>query len=152
MMRLSRPLALLLSLVACHDRLPAEPAPAPASRVVFVTSGGEVPVSVEVADSPDEHSRGLMFRRELGANDGMLFVFPSETEHSFWMRNTYVPLDMIFVSAELRVVGVIVGAEPLSDASLTVGVPSRYVVEVNAGFATTHGIGAGTAMRLELAR
>lgn len=120
-------------------------------RVVFLTASGEVPVEVEIADTPAEQRRGLMFRRELAEGTGMLFVFEVESEHSFWMKNTYVPLDMIFVSAARRVVGVIADAEPLSEDSRTIGKPSQYVVEVPAGFARQHGITPGTPVLLALA-
>jgi uncharacterized membrane protein (UPF0127 family) len=121
-----------------------------APRVVFVTSAGEVTVSVEVADTPAATSRGLMFRRELPRDAGMLFVFDGEEPHQFWMKNTYLPLDMIFVSARLEVVGVVADAEPLNETPVGVGKPSKYVVEVNAGFARDRGIVPGTKVRLEL--
>jgi uncharacterized membrane protein (UPF0127 family) len=147
-----------LALVACDGARPSTPAPAPAvpqveatSRVYFSTPGGEVVVQVEVADTPAAHARGLMFRKTLARDRGMLFLFEGEEDHSFWMKNTYLPLDLIFVSQGLEVVGVVEGAEPLTESPRTVGKPSRYVVEVNAGFARERGIGPGTRMRLELA-
>jgi uncharacterized membrane protein (UPF0127 family) len=145
------------ALVACDGTRPAAPAPAPPvaaaeapSRVYFATAAGEVVVQVEVADTEAAHARGLMYRRELARDRGMLFVFSTEEEHSFWMKNTFLPLDMIFVSDGLEVVGVVADAEPLTESSRSVGKPSRYVVEVNAGFARERGITAGTRMRVEL--
>ena len=76
----------------------------------------------------------------------MLFLFDRTEVLTFWMKNTLVPLDMIFIGEDRRVVGVVEGAEPLSTDSRSVGVPSRYVLEVNAGFAALHGVAPGTAL------
>lgn len=126
------------------------PDPATAPRVVFVTPAGDVTVAVEIADTPAATRRGLMFRRELARDAGMLFVFDTEEPRQFWMKNTYVPLDMIFVTAGLEVAGVVAGAEPLNETPVGVDKPSKYVIEVNAGFARERGIGPGTRVRLEL--
>lgn len=125
----------------------SEPARVP--RVVFVTPAGDATVTVEIADTPAATRRGLMFRRELARDAGMLFVFDSDEPRQFWMKNTYVPLDMIFVTAGLEVAGVVADAEPLNETPVGVDRPSRYVVEVNAGFARERGIGPGTRVRLE---
>ncbi len=155
MTRLGGVLALVAaSALACRSEAsaPSTPPPAaPASKVVFLTATGDVPVDVEVADTPVEQRRGLMFRHELAPDHGMIFVFDGETDHQFWMKNTYIPLDMIFVSADRRVVGVVANAAPLDETPVGVGQPSKYVVEVNAGFARKYGIEGGTLVRLELA-
>ena len=122
---------------------PEPAAPVPPSIVTFLTTAGEVPVGVEVADNPASRARGLMYRQSLEPNSGMVFVFQTEAEHTFWMKNTYILLDMIFVNAEKKVVGVVANAEPLTEDARTVGVPSKYVVEVNGGFAAVHGVVAG---------
>ena len=75
------------------------PSPTLLSVVTFHADAVDVTVKVEVADNPATRATGLMGRDHLDPNAGMIFVFPSEEEHSFWMRNTYIPLDMIFVSA-----------------------------------------------------
>ena len=90
-----------------------------------------------------------MFREHLDANAGMLFLFERPDRLSFWMHNTLIPLDMIFISDALRVVGVVENAEPHTDDPRAVDGLSQYVLEVNAGFARTHGIGAGTAVAFE---
>ncbi len=118
-------------------------------RVLFHTAQGLVSVLVEVAATPAERTQGLMNREELGATSGMVFVFPREEEHVFWMHNTLIPLDMVFIDAQLAVVGVVASAEPLTDDPRTVGVPSRFVVEVNGGFAAQHGIAAGTRVSMD---
>lgn len=140
---------LLFVLAACAERKPAParpPAPPPARTglVLFQTAGGEVAVRVEIADTDEARARGLMYRRSLPADEGMLFIFPEETWLSFWMRNTYIPLDMIFINGAQEVVGVVENATPLTDTPRAVPRPSRFVVEVNAHFARTKGIGVGT--------
>ena len=104
----------------------------------------EVSVRVELARSGQERAQGLMFREHLDADAGMLFLYDEETIRRFWMRNTLIPLDMIFISANLRVAGVVENAEPQTDTPREVDQPSQYVLEVNGGFAAEHGITAGT--------
>src|SRR5262245_17335822 len=87
--------------------------------------GGKQAVEVEIANTPESQQRGLMWRRELPAGEGMLFIFEGEEEdHSFWMKNTLIPLDMIFIGADLRVVGVVENAEPRTLTGRSVGRPS----------------------------
>ncbi|MEZ0313999.1 MAG: DUF192 domain-containing protein [Myxococcota bacterium] len=118
------------------------------SQVVFHAASGDVVVTVEIADSPTERSQGLMNRRTLGADQGMIFMFPSDEVQSFWMKNTLIPLDMIFVNSGLEVVGVVPDAEPMTTTPRTVDAPAAYVVEVNGGFAAANGIAAGVRMTL----
>ena len=102
---------------------------------------------VEVADTVQERRRGLMYRRELRTDEGMLFVFPGEEDQSFWMKNTPVSLDIIFMDRRRRVVGIIHDTVPFSTRSVGVGVPSQYVLEVRAGLARRNGIVAGDVAR-----
>lgn len=120
-------------------------------QVVICDPGGTViaRVSVELAQTPAKRELGLMFRRHLDANAGMLFVFPKIDRVYFWMRNTEIPLDMIFVDANGRVAGVVAHAEPFSDKLLTVDAKVLYVLEVNAGFAKSHGIRKGDKFDFE---
>lgn len=111
-------------------------------------AAGAVSVRLEVADSESERSRGLMFRQSLADGDGMLFVFDETKDHGFWMRNTFIPLDMIFIGDDLRVVGVHARAVPQSTQTVSVGVPSRYVLEVPGGWAEKHGITRGAQVEL----
>ncbi|MBN1772218.1 MAG: DUF192 domain-containing protein [Deltaproteobacteria bacterium] len=109
----------------------------------------EVRVRVEFALTDRTRERGLMFRRELDQDAGMLFVFsPPARRQVFWMRNTYVPLDMIFIDDALRVVGIVERAEPLTDTPRAVPGDSCYVLEVNAGFARAHGLGPGARIEI----
>ena len=113
--------------------------------VTFQTASGDVRVAVDIADESAEWAQGLMFRESLAENAGMLFIFPEEAEHRFWMKNTRIPLDMIFISADKRVAAVITAIPCVSDPCLTYSpqAHARYVVEVNAGFAAQHGIQTG---------
>lgn len=145
-------LCLATTVVACDASSNRGPAASPNDTeptVTFSTASGDVSVLVEVADTPAERATGLMYRQSLDADRGMIFVFPSEAVQTFWMQNTYIPLDMIFINRGLEVVGVVADAEPLTTTPRTVGVPSMYVVEVNGGFAAAHGIATGTTVTLK---
>jgi uncharacterized membrane protein (UPF0127 family) len=137
---------------ACNASAPppgrGEPAAAP-TVVVSSPSGRSSRVKVELARTPAEQERGLMFREKLGADEGMLFIFPSAADHAFWMKNTLIPLDMIFIDDAGAVVGVVANAEPLSLSPRSVGVPSRYVLEVNGGWSAAHGVANGDKVRFE---
>jgi uncharacterized membrane protein (UPF0127 family) len=116
----------------------------PQSAVRFETPRGPWVVRVELARNDAQRARGLMFRRELPRDQGMLFIFEETSEHPFWMHNTLIPLDLIFLGDDRKVVGVVANAEPQTDTQRTVPQASRYVVEVNGGEAAAHGIGTGT--------
>jgi uncharacterized membrane protein (UPF0127 family) len=112
-------------------------------EVVIHSAHGPVTVKVEIADTPEALARGLMYRRDLGADAGMLFVFPKESDQQFWMKNTPIPLDMVFIDKQRRIVGIVPEARPFTTNSRGVGVPSQYVLEVNGGFCVRHGISPG---------
>jgi len=119
-------------------------------RVVLLPPGGHpVSVRVEVARTPAERQRGLMFRKSLESDAGMLFLFEHPEHLAFWMRNTFLPLDMIFIEPGMTVLGIVENTEPLSDALCSVPGVSQYVLEVNAGFSRRHGLVTGTAVRFE---
>jgi uncharacterized membrane protein (UPF0127 family) len=114
------------------------------TEVVFYPEGGpEVRVVVEVARRESERNRGLMFREHLEPGRGMLFLFERPQQLSFWMRNTYIPLDMIFLSADRRVMGIVERAEPLTDAPRRIEGDAQFVVEVPGGWAAAHRIAPG---------
>lgn len=104
---------------------------------------------VEVADDPAERAKGLMFREQLDENVGMLFVFPREDNHSFWMKKTYVPLDIIFADQNKKIVGIIENTRPESTQSLTIGQPSKYILEINGGRTEEIGITAGDKLKFK---
>ena len=119
-------------------------------RVVIATHGGsEAAFEVEVADTPSKREMGLMYRRELAADHGMLFIFPDESVLTFWMKNTPIPLDMIFIGSDLKIVGIVREAVPFTLSARSVGLPSRYVLEINGGAAPKRGIEVGDKIRLE---
>lgn len=121
-----------------------------APSVVFEGPGGvKASFRVEVADTAEKRRWGLMYRTELGADEGMLFVFPEERNQLFWMKNTPLSLDIIFMDRRRRVVGIVHGAVPFSTRSVSIGVPSLYVLEVRAGLARGKGIAAGDVARFE---
>ena len=109
---------------------------------------GKTPLWVEVADTLEKQERGLMFRRSLPENEGMLFVYKEPIEMSFWMRNTLIPLDIVFVGAD----GVILNihqARPLDESVLyrSAGA-AKYVIETNQGWFSRHGIMPGDRVSL----
>lgn len=116
-------------------------------RVEFSTSSGIVAFRVETARSEPERARGLMNRGDLAPDAGMLFVFPAPVRARFWMRDTLIPLDMIFVDSGGTVRRVKARARPMDDTIIDGGAGVRFVVEVNGGEAARHGIGPGTRMR-----
>jgi len=129
-------LLLALALVAgCTDRRSAV--------VIEPKSGKPVTVTVEVADTPDAQTRGLMYRTHLDADHGMVFLFDGETDRTFWMKNTPLPLDLIFISRDGHIVGIHPNAEPFKLKTISVGAPSQVVLEVNGGFAAAHGLAVG---------
>ena len=96
-----------------------------------------------MADDDDEHTRGLMFRKVLKPDFGMVFIFPDEAKRAFWMRNTLIPLDMLFVRADGTIDSIVENAEPLTLTPRPSAGPAKYVVELNGGDAKAHGFAAG---------
>jgi hypothetical protein len=134
-------------------RLPAGARPRDVLTEVSLSPPGASAVTVraELAMTPAETSVGLMFRRSLPRGGGMLFRFPRPQRLTFYMKNTYVPLDMIFINDARRVTGVVHDAKPLDERMVGVGpVRNRYVLEVRAGFARRHRITAGTRVIFRL--
>jgi uncharacterized protein len=130
------PVAMLALMQCAHSDGP---------QVAILAAGNQprATVNVELAQTGPERERGLMYRSELAADSGMLFIFPAPFHATFWMHNTQIPLDMIFAAADRRVIGIIPNAEPYSDAQLAVAGDSQYVLEVNGGFCKRHGVRVG---------
>lgn len=101
----------------------------------IVTADGAHKFSVEVMRTPEQLARGLMFRRYMPEDRGMLFDFKTEHPVQFWMKNTYLPLDMIFISKAGKIVSIAENTEPLSEKLVPSGAPVVAVLEVNAGTA-----------------
>ncbi|MDB4989286.1 MAG: hypothetical protein JWN04_4464, partial [Myxococcaceae bacterium] len=120
----------------------------PVGQVVLETPPrAPVTLKVEVASSDAQRQAGLMFRESMGDDEGMLFLFSTERHNSFWMHNTLIPLDMLFIDSEWKVVGVVEQATPQTDDPRNVPGMSQYVLEVNGGFAARHGLGTETQVR-----
>lgn len=91
--------------------------------------------NIEIADSDYETQTGLMYRDALNTDQGMFFIFPDEAMHSFYMKNTKIALDIIFVTKDLRIASLKENAKPLDESGLSSEVPVKYVLEINAGLA-----------------
>jgi uncharacterized membrane protein (UPF0127 family) len=141
-----RPAAALLAALALASAPACAAAKGP--RVVLESGGKTLVVEVEVADTPAKRERGLMFRKELADGQGMIFLFDEEEEHSFWMKDTLIPLDLIFADSAGRVVGIVAQARPLTLEPRTGG-RARTVLEVPGGWAARNGVRVGDRMRFE---
>lgn len=145
----------LVGVVGCEGERPAPPVDAVVvapkkPTVVFLTAKGEVPVVVDVARTPTQREQGLMWVEHLAPGRGMVFLMGApERQLTFWMKNTYIPLDMIFVNAAFEVVGIVEKAEPLTLSPRRVDKPSSYVVEVPGGWAARSGVVPGVKVRFE---
>jgi uncharacterized membrane protein (UPF0127 family) len=119
-------------------------------KLEIVTSNGTHEFSVEVMRDGPQRERGLMFRRFLAEDRGMLFDFETERPVMMWMKNTYLPLDMVFIGRSGKVVGVAENAVPLSEKIISSGVPTFAVLELNAGAAARISLRIGDSIRHRL--
>jgi uncharacterized protein len=113
------------------------------SELTIISKTGPHRFTVEVAQTPAQMEQGLMFRRTLADDAGMLFDFKQPTMATMWMRNTLIPLDMLFVDAQGRVVNIHERAVPESDNVIAAAAPVRYVIELNGGTAARLGLAPG---------
>ncbi len=152
-------LAALALLVACRtgsgsaeESDPSKYRPRhPVTQVTLTDdAGAPLLVQAEVVVKQEDRSRGLKYRTILPEGKGMLFIFQEEAEHPFWMQNTLIPLDMIFISASKKVVGIIHNATPRDETSRSVGVPSLYVLEVPGGYCAKHKVSSGSQVSFDL--
>jgi len=117
-------------------------------RLTFLSDDREtIEIAVEIADTDEARTRGLMQRESLPERSGMLFIFDDEAPRSFWMANTPLSLDIIFVANDSSIVTVRKYTRPMSPESVTSTSPARFVVEVPAGFSDMHGIVEGDRIR-----
>jgi uncharacterized protein len=127
----------------------AVPAPRDLARaaelqtIEIFSKSGPHSFQVEMAVTPEEKERGLMFRRELPDGRGMLFDFQADQPVAFWMKNTYIPLDMLFIRGDGRILRIAENTEPLSERNIPSGGPVRAVLEVIGGTAKKLGIAPG---------
>jgi len=138
-----RPLLCVLMLIACTACASDEPG---------VELGGKT-FGVEIADTTDKQALGLMFRDSMPDDQGMLFIFPNEAPRSFWMKNTRIPLDIMYFDKELKMVSISADTPPCK-VQRCPGYPSKepamYVLELNGGMAKTLGVGKGDKLTLKL--
>ena len=145
---------------ACSPQA-AENAPTPAAseasvhpvsglRVIpltITTLGKTHAFRVEVAETPQEQAKGLMFRTEMAPDEGMLFPYDQPRVLSFWMRNTVIPLDLVFIDAQHRIINIAENATPYSEASIVSAEPGVAVLELNGG--RTHALGIVAGNKVE---
>lgn len=116
------------------------------SRLTLHTAKGDFGFTVEVVDTAESRAKGLMFRQDLAEDAGMLFDFKEERPVSFWMRNTFIPLDMVFVDAAGVVKSVHVNARPQDPTSIPSGAPVQFVLEIPGGRSVEIGLEPGDTM------
>lgn len=106
--------------------------------------------NIEVADNPAERAKGLMFRKELKEDSGMLFIFSDSKKYSFWMKNTFIPLDIIWIDESLKVVYVFENAQPCREIcnSINPDKDAKYVLEINAGLAKEYNFKVGDRVEI----
>jgi uncharacterized protein len=148
-------LVFVVLLVLCSlSALSSEAAGLGNAVVTFTTDKGQVQVNAEVAETPSEQEQGLMFRTVLAQDAGMLFIFDQDQLLNFWMMNTSIPLDGIFISSKLQVVSVVENLRPCPQSNcqnpefFSSGAPAMYALEVNAGFSGKNGITPGTEVSI----
>jgi hypothetical protein len=137
-------LGLMAGLMVLAGQASAECSP---DRVDLKGTGGSARFTVEIADRPDLQAKGLMFRDRMSLSAGMLFVFPQPKHASFWMKNTLIPLDMIFLDAGGTVTSVHANAVPQDETAIDGGNSVAMVLEINGGLAERMGITVGSKMR-----
>lgn len=117
--------------------------------IIESTKYAGITVYLELAITFQEQARGLMHREKLAKNWGMIFIYEKESNHSFYMKNTLIPLDMIFVNKDYEIVGIVENAEPMTLTSRRVSRYSQFIIEVPGGFCRQQGIAEGSKVRFE---
>lgn len=117
-------------------------------ELIFLMEKGkkEKQISIEIAETKQERNQGLMNRKKLDKNNGMLFIYNTSYKRFFWMKNTYIPLDIIYVDNTYHVVSIQENTEPLLEKKYPSYKKAMYVVEVNAGFCNMHNIKVGDSI------
>ena len=107
-----------------------------------------ITIDIEIADTLEEKKRGLMYRHVMAATEGMVFINDMSKQHFFWMKNTYIPLDMIFVDEKMQIVKIEKNTLPLSEMLIAVPKDAQYTIEVNAGFCDRHIMEIGDSIQM----
>lgn len=118
-----------------------------ADSLTIKSQSSEYKFEVEIADDAEERAQGLMFRKNLAPNAGMLFIYPTVQDVAFWMKNTLIPLDMLFIAADGHIVRIEKQATPLSETAIPSGAPVKAVLEVNGGLADELGVKQGDLVK-----
>ncbi|NOZ81282.1 MAG: DUF192 domain-containing protein [DPANN group archaeon] len=128
-------LLLGMTIASCSNR--------PAGPAAVFHGEQDATIALEVVDTPETRQQGLMFREQLNKSTGMLFVWQDEQPRAFWMKNTLIPLDMVFIDRDWRIVDIFREVQPCEKDPCPIYrslVPARYVIEMNAGFTEKHQI------------
>ncbi len=147
-------LVILVTVSSCKDKAAA---PIQQTKIAFKKEGElsifkgtsdtlKTRLDIEISDTPYERQTGLMYRDNMASHNGMLFVFKTEAKRFFYMKNTKIPLDIIYVGADKRIVSFQANAKPYDETSLPSELPAKYVLEINAGLAHTWGLEKGDAL------
>jgi len=142
---------LLLTIMTCFGWLFFSPAiaqeamklPVDKALMTIETGAGTTYFSVEIASTPQELSRGLMYRTDFPEDRAMVFIFERTHFPTMWMKNTPTPLDMLFVDEKCKIVSIFTNTQPFSEETISSPAPAAYVIEINAGAAQTNGIKEG---------
>ena len=134
-------IALMPVLAACS--------PSPQVSIVSDQNAQRGVVKVELADTPPTRELGLMYRTHLDDHAGMLFIFSGPNAAQFWMKNTVIPLDMLFADSNGKILGIVANAQPYSETLLGGFEGTLYVLEVNAGYAARHHVAAGDHLEFQ---
>lgn len=142
----------LLLMAACQSKEPPPSNPdtfrADGTLTFLRPNGSSIrSIEIEIAADPATRQRGLMYRRQMTLNQGMLFIFDDEDMRSFWMANTPIPLDIMFVGADSQMVNIARRTKPLSQEHVNSTGPAQYVVEVRGGFSERFGLDDSTRIR-----
>lgn len=113
------------------------------------TGEKRITIDIEMPDTREERARGLMYRRSMAETGGMLFVHGPRRGVFFWMKNTYIPLDMIFADKEMKIIQIRRNTTPLSEEPIFLPAGTEYTIEVNAGFSDRHGIQPGDSIQVK---
>lgn len=134
---------LSFAVVSCWGSPPTEPQFG-AGELTITRGNAEIKkISVEIAESNNQLQYGLMFRKEMPDDHGMIFVFPEPQYIVMWMKNTFLPLDMVFFDSQNRIVAIHENAVPHDETRIAPDVKGKYVLEINAGLAKTWGLQTG---------
>jgi uncharacterized protein len=134
------------------ESCPSDPASnltLPRGRVTFVDAPSRPSAEVELARTDAARERGLMYRTDMPQGAGMLFSWPDQRVRTFWMRNTCIPLDMLYITSEGIITGILEQVPTLNEAPRSIGCPVAHVLELNAGWARAHGIEPGMKVEIE---